>query len=273
MAKEWKKKGLVVVGVSDEDFDLIDGYVEKHGVEFPIARLASGEFEAAIGVDGFPTSAILSPKGELAWKGHPAEADSAISSNIKGSKNTPLLPKELSGVEKSLDKDNFPAAFKELNELMAKGQLADESKVAAEALLKFINASANRLWTKGSAALEEGDYYTASLAFQALAADYEGIGSAAEASAKLAEFKADKAIGNEIKGGEKLVSITELIEEGDYDKAYKSYLSLASKFKDTRTGERAAAKADELKTGGMLGYDKNCQACQGGRKACERHAK
>lgn len=273
MAKEWKKKGLVVIGVSDESFDLIDGYVEKHGIEFPIARLASGEFETAIGVSGFPTSAILNPKGELAWKGHPGSADGPLSKHMKGSKRTALLPKEFAGIEKALDKEDYPSAYEELNEFLGDAQLAPESKVAAEALVKYIDASANRLWTKGSAALEEGDYYTASLAFADLAENYEGIGSADEAAAKVAEFKKDKAIGNEIKGGAKLLSVAELTDEYEFDKAYKAYRSLAKKYKETRTGERAQAKADELKSNGMLGYEKNCQSCRNGRKACARHSK
>ena len=144
MAKEWKKKGLVVIGVSDESFDLIDGYVEKHGVEFPIARLASGEFETAIGVEGFPTSAILNPKGELAWKGHPASADGPLSKHMKGSRRTALLPKEFSGIEKSLDKER-KSLDKERSEVARLARSLNERDESITALKR--ESKENRLGT------------------------------------------------------------------------------------------------------------------------------
>lgn len=272
MAEEYRSKGLVVIGVSDEDFDLIDEYVADKGVEFPVARLASGEFERAVDVKGFPTSAILNPKGELAWTGHPAEADSVLGEHLKGSKRTPLLPKELSAIEKLLDKEDYSGAFQALNDVLSE-EPEQDVRGAAEALVKYIEGRAARLWNKGSGAAAESDYHTAVRAYSELADAYEGIGSSAEAAAKLAEWKKDGDVQKEIKAGEKLAEVPALIDEMDYDKAYKTCRAVGSKFKGTRTAERALERAEELKTSGMLGFDKNCTQCRTERKACERHAK
>ena len=129
------------------------------------------------------------------------------------------------------------------------------------------------VWNKGSGAAAESDYHTAVRAYSELADAYEGIGSSAEAAAKLAEWKKDGDVQKEIKAGEKLAEVPALIDEMDYDKAYKTCRAVGSKFKGTRTAERALERAEELKTSGMLGFDKNCTQCRTERKACERHAK
>lgn len=273
MAKKFKSKGLVVIGVSDEDVDLIDKYVADKGVEYPIAHLSSDAFEKAIGVEGFPHSAILDPKGELAWSGHPASSDGPLGTHIKGSKRTELLPKALASVEKLLDKEDFSGAHGELKKLSEAGGLAQAETAAANGLLQYLEAQADRLWKKGAAALEAGDYYGASNAFTRLVGEYKGIGPAGDAAAKLDEFKKDAAVGEEIKAGAKLAEVDALKQAHDYDKAYKAYRSVAAKFKGTKAADRANGAADELKANGMLGFDANCSACQQAHKACERHAK
>lgn len=255
----------MVIGVSDEEYDLIDKYVADKGVEFPVARLASGAFEEAIGVKGFPTSAIIDPSGEIVWSGHPAQADGPLGSHVKRSKRTPLLPASLSHVEKLLDKEDYAAAYRELKQL--RDELAQEDAADADALIGYIESQAERLWTKGAGYEEHGDYYTAYLAYSELADRFEGVGRFEEARAKVEAFEADDEIARELKGGAHFAKALEQEEKGDFDKAYKTYKTIASRYKGLRVAGRAAVRMSELK-----GFDKNCSSCRQGNKACPRHA-
>lgn len=274
LAEQYKSKGLVVVGVSDETQELLDKYMADHDISYAVARLEKSEFESAIGVSGFPTAAIISPDGELVWTGHPASSDGELSKWAKLSKRTALLPEELSDVEKLLDKEDNGKAYQELLALQQAGKLSEEAASLAATLVLYLENQVKSLWKQGQNAEAAGNYYTALLAYEKLTEKYPGVGEhAAGAVEKVTLFSKDADIKKLVTAGKKLVQAEELEEEYDYEAAYRLYKSIASKYEGTPTGEAAEAKASQIKDGGLLGFSPHCNNCRQARRACKSHAK
>jgi len=259
--------------VSDEETGLIEKYVEKHKIGFPIARLGSGEFEKAIGVTGFPTSALIDPRGKLVWTGHPAMADGKIGDALKGSKKTPLLPAALADVEKLLDKKQFGAAHGALAQLKDGGKLAQADAAAAQALLDYIEKRSEALHRQIADGITAEDFFGAWRAMNQLATGFVPMPGATEAVAKVEEWKQDPAMMAEVDAGEKLAEAAELEDEGEFEAAYKIYKAIVKKHKDTKGAARAAAKARELDEGAKRKIDKSCGECRQLGRACVRHSK
>lgn len=271
IASKFKRKGLVVIGVTDEEYDLVDQYVAERGIEYRIARLTTAEFETAIDVGGFPSAAILDADGQIVWTGHPMEANNALEKALKGSKAAPFLPAKLAAAEALLDKPDYAAAYVELKRLGTAELEQAEAKHVAR-LVQYLEAQAERLWKQGQEALGAADYYAANRALARLAKGYAGIGAAAQAKAKVEEFAKDPAISKEIQAGTKLAEAAHFEAEYDFDAAYKLLKSVAAKYAGTSAAERAAARAGEIKEGGLLGLRRDCADCMSESKACPRHA-
>ena len=68
--QKYKDKGVVVIGLSNEDESKVRTYVSQNGIPYPIGigSMSGG----AYGVRGIPASFLIDPEGKIAWSGHPA---------------------------------------------------------------------------------------------------------------------------------------------------------------------------------------------------------
>lgn len=77
LQKEYRDKGVVVIGISDESASVVKPFVEKTGDEmgYTVAidkREATGRrYMAAFGIDGIPHAFVVDKSGAIAWHGHP----------------------------------------------------------------------------------------------------------------------------------------------------------------------------------------------------------
>jgi len=84
---QYKDKGVVILGLSDEGADKVAPFVEqmnkdKKDMEYPAA--AGSNDGAAYGVTGIPHAFLLDPTGKVVWTGHPmAGLDKAIEKALK----------------------------------------------------------------------------------------------------------------------------------------------------------------------------------------------
>ena len=67
---KYGERGLLVVGVSNEDADKIRDKMEAVGMEFAVARSGEGA-DKMYGVRGVPASFLIDRSGQLVWSGHP----------------------------------------------------------------------------------------------------------------------------------------------------------------------------------------------------------
>jgi len=259
--------------VSDETHDLIDEYVKKHKIEFPIARIDKEKgFEDFIKVEGFPHAAVFAPDGKMIWDGHPADADGPVEKAAKASKPTPLLPAPCAAAEKLLNEDKKGAACLELKKLDAGGTLQGEDAEVVKDLVAYLEGSAKSMWDDAQAALTSKDILAAADLCDRLQA-YAGLEPGDQGKAKLAELRADPAMVKEIDGGKENKKAADLEEEVEFKDAIKIYKGVVSKYAGSEAAKRAQERLDVIKNDGLLNMDKNCRECHKAARPCSKHAK
>lgn len=63
--KEWRGKGLVVFGISNEEAEPVEGAREKLGLSFPTALDPEGRVRAHYGGTGIPFHVVIDRKGKV----------------------------------------------------------------------------------------------------------------------------------------------------------------------------------------------------------------
>ncbi len=271
--EKFRKKGVLVVGVSDETHELIDEYVKKHAIAFPIARIdEKGGFEAAIGVQGFPSAALIGADGKLIWTGHPAEVDAMLDKAAKASKMTPLLPAACSAAEKLLNDGKSGLAWAELEKVATAGTLQGDDLKSVTDLIAYFEKDATALWKEAEAAVTAKDWMKAASVCERLV-PYAGKEPGDLGKAKLAELRADPALVKEIDGAKQNATGAEFEKELEFKEAQKIYKQVVAKFAGSEAAKQAQKRLDVIKTDGLLNMDKNCELCRGGNRPCSRHAK
>lgn len=77
LQKKYKDKGVVFIGVSNEDADTVRPFVEKQGakMEYTVAldkdRQTSKDYMEAFNQDGIPTAFVVDKQARIVWVGHP----------------------------------------------------------------------------------------------------------------------------------------------------------------------------------------------------------
>ncbi len=98
LAKKYADKGLVVVGVTDEEgaIEKVQGFVKEYGdkmtytVAVDSSRATTAAYMGGVGAQGIPTAFIVDKGGKLVWHGHPMdpEFDTTIEKVLAGKFDT-----------------------------------------------------------------------------------------------------------------------------------------------------------------------------------------
>ncbi len=70
---KYKDRGLMVVGVTDEDDATIRRFQKGVPMDYPVATDKDGRLSEKMGVDGIPTAFLVNKAGEIVWEGHPMQ--------------------------------------------------------------------------------------------------------------------------------------------------------------------------------------------------------
>jgi thiol-disulfide isomerase/thioredoxin len=82
--KKYKDKGLVVIGVSDEEKSKIEAFQKKTPMDYTVAIDAKGALSRQLGIQGIPQAFVVDKTGNVVWEGHPMEmTDSVIEKVLK----------------------------------------------------------------------------------------------------------------------------------------------------------------------------------------------
>lgn len=79
MQRAYKDNGVVIIGVSDEDADVVTPFVEKMGtnMDYVVALDRDNEtsraYMRAFGVNGIPHAFVIDKTGAIVWQGHPLD--------------------------------------------------------------------------------------------------------------------------------------------------------------------------------------------------------
>ncbi len=81
---EYKDQGVEVLGISlDRDMETLRNTIAEHELAWLHHYDKSREMSKKWGVSGIPTVFILSPEGEVLWRGHPMSMDEAFEKALK----------------------------------------------------------------------------------------------------------------------------------------------------------------------------------------------
>ena len=90
MQKKFKDKGVVFIGISDEEAGVVKKFVDKMGekMDYVVAidggKTSEGYMEA-FGIGGIPHAFIVNKEGKIAWHGHPMDGlEAALDEIVAG---------------------------------------------------------------------------------------------------------------------------------------------------------------------------------------------
>lgn len=243
---EYSAKGLTVISITNEGRGKVDGFVDQYGLTHPLVIESSNSL-ALYGGSGYPTSVLIGPDGNVAWKGHPASLKSEqIEELLKNVRLFPELPKALKSVSKNLEKDKYAAAVKGLEKFIADENKPEEDRTAATEALSWINENAQSTLDGAKANIERGNHYEAASALEDLAETHKGLPVADEAAAALKHHMADKDFKREVTAGQKFADAKKKANDLSKKKAIKLMQTIAKKYKGTKAGEKARVLAIRL---------------------------
>ena len=195
----------------------------------------SGKLMRSLGARGYPSAALIGPRGDVLWTGHPSKLKAnMIAKHLTGTLPRPLFeyPKDQRKVASTLLKSDFDGALK------------SAEKVGGECFAETSHYI-DELISVASEAQLMGDYLTA----ESLAKDLaKGLGRhelAADAKAILDELKADKEVQRVIKGQKMVKTLTMQLAEANKKKS-EQILKMLGKIEKDFAGTRAGHDAADL---------------------------
>lgn len=109
LQKKLKDKGVVVIGITDEEPDVVAPFVKEAGssMEYTVGvdrDEATGKaYMMAFGVDGIPHAFLIDKQGRLAWHGHPESGMDAALEEILAGKYDLEAAKRADKARRSMD--------------------------------------------------------------------------------------------------------------------------------------------------------------------------
>lgn len=73
--KKFKDKGLVVVGITDEDDNLVEKFMKQVPMDYAVAQDKGDDWGKQFGIKGIPHALLVDKSGKIVWEGHPMELD------------------------------------------------------------------------------------------------------------------------------------------------------------------------------------------------------
>jgi len=261
--QDFKKKGVVVIGLSDETDSKVATHIK--GDKTPYIVASGSRSGKAYGIPGYPTFYVINPEGKVTYKGHGVgEARKAVEQCLK---DTP--PKNQEEMAKEFDKEAVEK-LKKADELYKKKMLKDAldaykavasdyedtpsgkkaKQMADKIKIELSDVEAAAALKKADGLFAKKKYQLAIEAYEKVAADFPKTASAKKAEAKVEEIKADKTIAKEMREAEAakkckgwIQMARGLAKNGKVEEARRYYEKVIEQYGDTSW---AATAKEEL---------------------------
>jgi hypothetical protein len=217
---------------------LIERHIEKTKMRFPVAR-TKARVDMLYGVEGFPHAALIDASGHLVWSGHPGGLEESLVKRLleDAAFVAPVEGKAYKGLNKRIRKREYGKALAEAVKGLKKApEDAGFAKARAslEGLLEHKRKAA-------AAAVDAGDHGLAWGLLVEVEELFDGTDEAKAAKARAKELEKLPEAKDAIEAYKKIRKADEVALTGDYEKAARTYKTVASKFPDTASGRRARA--------------------------------
>ena len=225
-----------------------DAWIEKHNAKFAYGY--SSEFIRKMEISGYPTAMVVSPAGEVLYKGSPSGVtEKLIEEHLDSALKVPAWewPKKASATKKALLKGNIAKAVK------AAEPLAQDGVDHGTEILAAVKALAAGQAKSISAAAERGDFLTVTELGKRLKKSLKGLPEMEQVNAAVATTKSSKA-KKVIKAQKKIRQILEDVagtrSRKKIEDAVKSLKKIADKNDDNYAGVEANKRLERFE--GML---------------------
>ena len=239
LTEKFEKKGLTIIGVTDEPAAKIRSYIDEKGIKYVIAIGGAKEYETT----GIPHSWLVGPKGSIVWAGHPASLnEKTIEENLKEVTLLPVfdLPKDLKPIEKDLAAGKYAAAVKAL-EAHVKKPKSPETEAAAKGTIEKIKAYGEAQLKMAEDCGKGKDYAFGAEILVGIDKSFKGLEAGDKAKNLLQTWTKDKAIKLELDGAVILQKAEAFIQAKKYKNAGPLLQQIANgkKFEGTKAREKA----------------------------------
>lgn len=239
---------MIIVGVSDEDEKLVEGFIKQFAVKFPIAISPNGG--ARYRISGYPTQFLIGADGTILASGHVPEAQ--ILEALTKVDMPPKLPEtpEFAALIKAWKAGRYGEVARELTALEKAGdKLGDHASAVSagrEAFQKVLTRVQGEVQELGKGP----DYYASEQRLLTLAKKFEGLPPAAEAQAVLKGFANDAKIAKELAAGKQLAQLRKSFDSSKNSgkrKLEDALRAFVEKYKGTAAAAEAQKQLAELK--------------------------
>jgi hypothetical protein len=236
LTEKFEKKGLTIIGVTDESASRISSFIEQKGIKYVIAIGGGSGYQTS----GIPHSWLVSSTGEVVWDGHPAE--------LKDDMLEEQLRKVLLRAEASLNAGKYAEGIKALETYVKKPQGEEAAKAASEAIEKVAKYGKEKL--QDAERLAQDGYYAEALeTVAALEKGFKGTELGDQAKKKHDAWKKDDKVKTELEASA-LVDKAEDLARGKKYKDAGAFLQRVlqlKKYEGTKARERAEARLKSIR--------------------------
>lgn len=232
-------------------------WCEELGVKYAYGYLKSGNLMQQLGCKGYPSAALIDPKGIVVWQGHPSRINgSLISKHLRGADRTPVAvravsknwPASAKPVKAALMKDNLKAALAAANRL--------SNDPAGPQIVEDVQGLVTRRVARVEAKNASGDYLGAIEEASAIKKSLSGLPEAKTVDALVKGIKSDREKKAVVKAQKSLAKLKGQIYEArkkkDLDPIAKKLEKIEAKHAENHAGEQArgllAKLADKRKS-------------------------
>ncbi|MCB9834057.1 MAG: redoxin domain-containing protein [Planctomycetes bacterium] len=260
MIEEYGKKGFEVLCVTAEPKAPTEKFIEDTKLTASVALLSQGTNSALMqfyGAKGYPSSALVDPKGKVVWTGHPGGLNGKIIEehiggarvgNADGGLSVDVeLPRKWASAAKSLQKGDIGRGLVALDKALADQGLAESDRETLEKAQAEARALFESGWNTVETAAGEKRYYDALAGLEPLVKHYKGHEFGDRATARQKELKGNKELKDEIEAGRRIAGALEDLAAEKADKARRSLEGILSgPLKETEEAKRAQRILDEM---------------------------
>ncbi len=260
LVEKYGKKGFLAIGVTSEPEGPTKGFMESTSAKMAVAFEPGLKSMKAYGFTGFPSSALVSPKGVVVWTGHPSSlTEKIIEDNLVGvvmNSSGKLtvdveLPKKYSAIVKQLEKGDLGEGMKALDAAIAAQSVSETDKTALEAAKSATQNVLDEETKAVDAAVTEERWHDATLGWKRIATHFKGHEAAKVADTSAADVLKDPAKKKELEAGQRIADAQKAAAAGKKKEALGILDNLGTGYlKDTKEAARAKTVADEIKKDG-----------------------
>ncbi|MDP6538432.1 MAG: redoxin domain-containing protein [Planctomycetota bacterium] len=246
---EYADKGLVVLGVTDEDHEAVETTVAQQGLPFPCA--VGSDARERYGVGANFHQVLIDPRGEIFWTG-PTNGlwNGKLLKALKGAQRLgdlgPLSLHLEPAAASRLKKVVTDAAKGELAKALGKArQIAEDERVPAEdrdearALTERIEGHLDDLSAQIEDHIARREMLPPRAVLELVAKQFKGAPRGLRAAERLTELETDELLAMEVAAAEVFERYRKLLWTRGPSKTLSRFQDLIERYPDSRAAEKA----------------------------------